>query len=113
MLLLCGLDDRTSFADAAWRLAIMGVANAFILGTMAVAAIQSVPHRLAGMAAAANTALRQYGAALGPAVLGVVFTSRLAAGASMTSALHAGLIVNAVALAVACAACLASLRRST
>lgn len=112
MLLLCALDDDTSFVDAAWRLALMGVANAFILGTMAVAAIQAVPHRLAGMAAAANTALRQYGAALGPAVLGVVFTTRLGSGASMANALHAGLVLNAVALFVAAIACLASLRRT-
>jgi EmrB/QacA subfamily drug resistance transporter len=111
MFLLCGVDADTSFLDAAWRLVIVGIANAFILSTMAVAAIHAVPHRLAGMAAAANTALRQYGAALGPAVLGVVFTTRLADGASMTSALHTGLIVNAAALAVAALACLAALRR--
>jgi predicted MFS family arabinose efflux permease len=113
MLLLCTMGDDPSFLAAAWRLAILGVADALVLSTMAVAAIHAVPHRLAGMAAAANTALRQYGAALGPAVLGVVFASRLAGGASMTAALQAGLIVNAAALAVAAVACVASLRRSS
>jgi MFS family permease len=111
MLLLCTMGDDPSFLAAAWRLAVLGVADALVLSTMAVAAIHAVPHRLAGMAAAANTALRQYGAALGPAVLGVVFATRLASGASMTAALQAGLIVNAVALAVAAVACAASLRR--
>jgi EmrB/QacA subfamily drug resistance transporter len=112
MLLLGAMDGDAGFGDAAWRLAVLGVADAFMLGTMAVAAIHAVPHRLAGMAAAANTALRQYGAALGPAVLGVVFTSRLAAGASMTGALQTALVVCAVALVVAAIACLMSLRRT-
>jgi hypothetical protein len=106
------MDGDAGFVDAGWRLAVLGVADAFMLSTMAVAAIHAVPHRLAGMAAAANTALRQYGAALGPAVLGVVFTSRLATGASMTSALQTALVVCAIALVVAAIACLTSLRRS-
>jgi predicted MFS family arabinose efflux permease len=112
MVLLCAMDGDAGFVDAGWRLAVLGVADAFMLSTMAVAAIHAVPHRLAGMAAAANTALRQYGAALGPAVLGVVFTSRLATGASMTSALQTALVVCAIALVVAAIACLTSLRRS-
>ena len=61
-------------------------------------------------AAAANTMLRQYGAALGPAVLGVIFAERLAAGASTTAALHTGLIVNGIVLIVAAAACLVAMR---
>jgi EmrB/QacA subfamily drug resistance transporter len=112
MVLLGAMDANAGFGDAAWRLAVLGVADAFLMSTMAVAAIHAAPHRLAGMAAAANTALRQYGAALGPAVLGVVFTSRLAAGASMTEALQTALVVCAIALVVAAFACLMSLRRS-
>jgi EmrB/QacA subfamily drug resistance transporter len=112
MVLLSAMGTDASFGDAAWRLAVLGIADAFLLSTMAVAAIHAVPHRLAGMAAAANTALRQYGAALGPAVLGVVFTSRLAAGASMTGALQTALIVCAIAMVVAALACLTSLRRT-
>jgi MFS family permease len=107
MLLLCGLGDDASFGAAAWRLAVLGFANAFMLSAVAVAAIHAVPHRLAGMAAAANTALRQYGAALGPAVLGVILTSRVAGGATMATAMHTALVVNAIALAVAALACAA------
>ena len=88
MFLLTGMQADTGFADTAWRLAVLGVADAFMLSAVSVAAIQAVPQRLAGMAAAANTMLRQYGAALGPAVLGVIFAERLAAGASTTAALH-------------------------
>jgi EmrB/QacA subfamily drug resistance transporter len=113
MLLMLGMGDDVSFGGAAWRLAILGVADALMLSTMAVAAIHAVPHRLAGMAAAANTALRQYGGALGPAVLGVILTTHLGHGESFATAMHAALVVNAVILGVAAAACLASLRRRT
>ncbi len=110
MFLLTGMQADTGFADTAWRLAVLGVADAFMLSAVSVAAIQAVPQRLAGMAAAANTMLRQYGAALGPAVLGVIFAERLAAGASTTAALHTGLIVNGIVLIVAAAACVVAMR---
>jgi EmrB/QacA subfamily drug resistance transporter len=110
MFLLTGMQPDTGFAGAAWRLVVLGVADAFMLSAVSVAAIQSVPQRLAGMAAAANTMLRQYGAALGPAVLGVIFGERMAAGASTTAALHTGLVVNGVVLLVATAACVVAMR---
>jgi EmrB/QacA subfamily drug resistance transporter len=110
MFLLTGMQPDTGFAGAAWRLVVLGVADAFMLSAVSVAAIQSVPQRLAGMAAAANTMLRQYGAALGPAVLGVIFAERMAAGASTTAALHTGLVVNGVVLLVATAACVVAMR---
>jgi hypothetical protein len=90
-----GAADNTSLAGAPRRLAVAGISNAFMLGTVAVAAIHAVPHRLAGTAAAADTALRQYGATLGPAVLGVILANRIVGGASMPSALHTALTVNA------------------
>lgn len=105
MVLLTGIEADTGFGAVSWRLAILGVADAFMLSAVAVAAIHAVPHRLAGMAAAANTALRQYGGALGPAVLGVILTSRIAGGADMASALHTALIVNAVLLVLAALTC--------
>jgi MFS family permease len=112
MLLLTGMSADSSFADTAWRLAVLGVGNAFTLSAVAVAAIHAVPHRQAGMAAAANTAMRQYGAALGPAVLGVVLTSRLADGADMASALHTALLLNAGLLVLAAVVCGAALLAS-
>jgi EmrB/QacA subfamily drug resistance transporter len=112
MLLLTGMSADPSFVDTAWRLAVLGVGNAFTLSAVAVAAIHAVPHRQAGMAAAANTAMRQYGAALGPAVLGVVFTSRLADGADMASALHTALLLNAALLVLAAIVCGAALART-
>ncbi|MEV0804250.1 MFS transporter [Kribbella sp. NPDC050281] len=110
MFVLTGMQADTSIGAAAWRLATLGVADAFMLSAVAVAAINAVPHRLAGMAAAANTALRQYGAVLGPAVLGVILTSRIAGGASMSSALHTALNVNGVLLVIAAIVCAMTLR---
>ncbi|TCN35211.1 hypothetical protein EV644_1161, partial [Kribbella orskensis] len=110
MFLLTGMQTDTSIGAAAWRLAILGVADAFMLTAVAVTAINAVPQHLAGMAAATNTALRQYGAVLGPAVLGVILASRIADGASMTSALHTALIVNGVLLAIAAIVCAMTLR---
>jgi apolipoprotein N-acyltransferase len=79
-----------------------------MLTTVSVAAINAVPWQLAGMAAAANTAMRQYGGALGPAVLGVIVVDRTNGGASYTSALHTALIVNGILLAAVALACLLS-----
>jgi MFS family permease len=110
MVLLTALQADTGMADTVWRLAVLGVANAFTLSAVSVAAIDAVPYRVAGMAAAANTALRQYGAALGPAVLGVILAERVAAGASMSAALHTALIVNAVLLVVAAVYCVVAAR---
>ncbi|WP_081691214.1 MFS transporter [Conexibacter woesei] len=110
MLLLRGLGDDASFGAVTWRLSVLGIADAFMLSAVAVAAIHAVPHHLAGMASAANTALRQYGGALGPAVLGVILTSRMAGGATMAAAMHVALVVNAIALAAAALVCLAAWR---
>lgn len=110
VFLLTGLDAGTSAADLGWRLAVLGLSVAAMLTTVSTAAINAVPWRLAGMAAAGNTALRQFGGALGPAVLGTIYVSRTNDGASPVSALHTALIVNGSLLCVAAAACLLTAR---
>lgn len=108
-VLLIGVQPNTGFGDLAWRLAVFGVATAMILTSVSTAAISSVPWKLAGMAAAGNTAMRQYGGALGPAVLGVIFDDRVAAGATPTSALHTALIVDAALLGLGAISCVIAL----
>lgn len=103
---LTGIGVATGYADLAWRLAIFGVGLAITMTTVSTAAINAVPWQQAGMAAATNTALRQYGGALGPAILGVVFSDRLAAGATPTDAVHTALAVDAALLALAALLCL-------
>ena len=107
IFLLADLDAGTSAVDLGWRLAIFGLSIAFMLTTVSTAAINAVPWQLAGMAAAANTAMRQFGGALG-----VIYLARINAGASPTSALHTALIVNGILLAVAALACLATAARA-
>ena len=112
MLTLTGIEADTGFADLAWRLAIFGVGVAVMMTSVSTAAINAVPWQLAGMGAATNTALRQYGGALGPAILGVIFNNRLAGGATPADALHTALFVNAALLGIAAIACVA-VSRST
>jgi EmrB/QacA subfamily drug resistance transporter len=66
----------TSFASIAWRLALLGLGIGTVLTPMTATAVASVPHELAGMAAAGNNAFRQVGGALGPAVLGALLTTK-------------------------------------
>jgi MFS family permease len=112
VFLLAGVGASTSTADLGWRLGILGLSIASMLTAVSTAAINAVPWKLAGMAAAGNTALRQFGGALGPAVLGAIYVSRTTAGASPTSAMHTALIVNGILLVVAALACLVTSPRT-
>ncbi|MET7644380.1 MFS transporter [Streptomyces sp. NPDC005426] len=76
LLSMTTLDADTSFVSLAGRLALLGIGMGGILTPMTATAVASVPHHLAGMAAAGNNAFRQIGGALGPAVLGALLTSR-------------------------------------
>ncbi len=76
LLSLTTLDAGTSYLSLVWRLALLGLGMGLVITPMTATAVASVPHHLAGMAAAGNNAFRQVGAALGPAVLGALLTSR-------------------------------------
>lgn len=101
----------TGVWDLGWRLAIFGLGNTTMMTAVTTAAINSTPLRMAGMAAATNTVLRQYGGALGPAILGVVFSHRLAGGATPEDAFAAALITNVALLLLAAVVCLLAARR--
>ncbi|MER5433697.1 DHA2 family efflux MFS transporter permease subunit [Streptomyces sp. NPDC002588] len=66
----------TGTGTAALVIAVFGVGIALAMAPITTIAMDSLPHRLAGTAGAANGALRQIGSALGPAVFGVVLTQR-------------------------------------
>ena len=103
---IAAVDEQTGFADLAWRFAVFGLSMSFMLTPVSVVAVNSVPWPKAGMAAATNTALRQYGGALGPAILGVVYAGRQAQGASPAQALSASVSVTVVLVVLAGVACL-------
>jgi hypothetical protein len=85
-----------------------GPAAVLVVATSTAVAVQSAPAELAGMAGAANNAVRQLGGALGTAVVGVVFAARLHAGAGYAAAVHA-CAITLVVLLVAAAATAAAL----
>ncbi|MFJ2899435.1 MFS transporter [Streptomyces sp. NPDC087218] len=76
LLSLTVIDADTSYGSLAWRLVLLGLGVGTVLTPMTASAVSAVPHHLAGMAAAGNNAFRQVGAALGPAVLGALLTTR-------------------------------------
>lgn len=73
---LTTLDADTSFTSVAWRLILLGAGMGAVITPMTATAVASVPHHLAGMAAAGNNTFRQIGGALGPAILGALLTTR-------------------------------------
>ncbi|WP_329577932.1 MFS transporter [Streptomyces sp. NBC_01361] len=66
----------TGTGEAALVIGVLGIGIALAMAPITTIAIGSLPHRLAGTGGAANSALRQIGSALGPAVFGVILTNR-------------------------------------
>ncbi|WP_349899241.1 MFS transporter [Parafrigoribacterium soli] len=89
MASLLGVQGDSAFLDLFWRLVVFGFGCGLVMATSSAVAIHSVTGSLAGMAGAANNALRQLGAALGPAVLGVFVGVQLGLGGSYLDAVHA------------------------
>ncbi len=101
MSLVAQIDDTTGYLGLVWRLALFGIATSLVLTSVSAAAVNSVPHSQASMAAATNTAIRQLGGALGPAVLGSVYVSTQAQGASAATGLNLSMSITAGLLLVA------------
>ncbi|MEV7194545.1 MFS transporter [Streptomyces sp. NPDC093510] len=99
----------TSFLGLAWRLALFGVAVSLMLTSVAVVSVNAAPWNLAGMASATSTALRQFGGALSPAVLGSVYATGLTGDGDPTAAFHTALVGIGGLLAVGFLGCLAVL----
>lgn len=91
---LLTVSDATGLFGFGWRLAILGAGCGAVLATASAVAVASVPAPLAGMAGAGNNALRQAGAALGPAVLGLVLATRLDTDPSGALRLTAGVLTG-------------------
>ncbi|BBA96333.1 putative transmembrane efflux protein [Actinacidiphila reveromycinica] len=78
-LCVCSFHASTGTANAALLIAVLGIGIALALAPITTIAMNSVPRDLAGTAGAANSALRQIGSALGPAVFGAILTDRTVA----------------------------------
>ena len=66
----------TGTGEAALVIAVLGIGIALAMAPVTTVAVDSLPRRLAGTAGSANSALRQIGSALGPAIFGVILTHR-------------------------------------
>ncbi|MCU7730733.1 MFS transporter [Actinoplanes sp. KI2] len=99
----------TGLGGFAWRLFLLGTGSGLVMATSSTVAVQSVPGPLAGMAGAGNNAMRQLGAALGPAVLGMSAGAR----AGAVGAVHLTAAVLAILFAVTAAAAALLLRTPT
>ncbi|OIJ66404.1 DHA2 family efflux MFS transporter permease subunit [Streptomyces mangrovisoli] len=75
-LLVNTFQASTGTGTAALVIAVLGIGIALAMAPITTIAMDSLPGRLAGTAAASNSALRQIGSALGPAVFGVILTQR-------------------------------------
>ncbi|MFK0168800.1 DHA2 family efflux MFS transporter permease subunit [Streptomyces sp. NPDC090306] len=66
----------TGTGEAALVIAVLGIGIALAMAPITTIAMNSLPRNLAGTAGSANSALRQIGSALGPAIFGVILTNR-------------------------------------
>ncbi|MFJ5304766.1 MFS transporter [Streptomyces sp. NPDC088350] len=75
-LLVNLFDATTGTGEAVLVIAVLGLGIALAMAPVTTIAMNSLPRRLGSTAGAANSALRQIGSALGPAVFGVVLIHR-------------------------------------
>lgn len=75
-LLVNLFDAGTGTGEAALVIAVFGIGIALAVAPITAIAMNSLPRRLASTGGAANSALRQIGSALGPAIFGVILTHR-------------------------------------
>jgi MFS family permease len=98
LFLLSGLDPQTGTVEAASYMLVLGLGLGFVMQVLVLAVQNAVPYSQLGIATSSATLFRSIGGSLGTAILGAIFTNRLAhelasqlpAGASATSNLTSG-----------------------
>ena len=75
-LLVTLLKADTGTGETVLVVAVLGIGIALAIAPITTIAVDSVPRLLAATAGSSNSALRQIGSALGPAVFGVILTHR-------------------------------------
>jgi EmrB/QacA subfamily drug resistance transporter len=84
MWLLSSLDETTSTGVAAFHMLVLGLGLGMVMQVLVLAVQNAVPYDMLGVATSGSTLFRSIGGSLGTAVLGAVFSGRLAA--ELTSA---------------------------
>ena len=98
LYLLSGLDPQTGSLEAASYMLVLGLGLGFVMQVLILAVQNAVPYSQLGIATSSATLFRSIGGSLGTAILGAIFTNRLAhelashlpAGSPATSSLTSG-----------------------
>jgi EmrB/QacA subfamily drug resistance transporter len=98
LYLLSGLDPETGTVQAAAYMLVLGLGLGFVMQVLILAVQNAVPYSQLGIATSSATLFRSIGGSLGTAILGAIFSNRLAhelasqlpAGSSATSNLTSG-----------------------
>lgn len=109
MWLLSSLDASTSEGAAALHMLILGLGLGMVMQVLVLAVQNAVPYDMLGVATSGSTLFRSIGGSLGTAVLGAIFSGRLATELAdgepqveaFTDALHVVFIVGAAIIAIA------------
>jgi EmrB/QacA subfamily drug resistance transporter len=78
MVLLAGLGEHTTTVDAALRMLVIGLGLGLVMQVLVLAVQNAVPYGDLGVATSGATLFRSMGGAIGTAILGAIFSNRLA-----------------------------------
>ena len=78
LFLLSGLDPQTGSLEAASYMLVLGLGLGFVMQVLILAVQNSVPYAQLGIATSSATLFRSIGGSLGTAILGAIFSNRLA-----------------------------------
>src|SRR3954449_426554 len=78
MWLLSSLDESTASGVAALHMLVLGLGLGMVMQVLVLAVQNAVPYSMLGVATSGSTLFRSIGGSLGTAVLGAVFSERLA-----------------------------------
>ena len=109
MYLLSSLDETTSAGVAAFHMLILGLGLGMVMQVLVLVVQNSVPYDMLGVATSGSTLFRSIGGSLGTAILGAIFSGRLAAEVAagdsqtraFTDALHVVFLVAAGVVVIA------------
>src|SRR6201746_1682448 len=79
MWLLSSLDETTGSGVAALHMLVLGLGLGMVMPVLVLAVQNAVPYEMLGVATSGSTLFRSIGGSLGTAILGAIFSGRLAA----------------------------------
>src|SRR3954452_18329315 len=79
LYLLSSLDETTGTGVAAFHMLILGLGLGLVMQVLVLAVQNAVPYNMLGVATSGSTLFRSIGGSLGTAILGAIFSGRLAA----------------------------------